>query len=175
MVAMLELVWGEGFMAPGGEGNVAKMVEGLELEGRRVLDLGCGLGGLACILAGKYGAHVVATDLEPPLIDRARRWLREVEPNSAFEPAISLYALSAIRDDDPQTALEWAQRLQDEQRRHETLEKLARSWFANDPEAARAWIEGSELPEAARKRALTPRRKPRRRGDAAADRINGPG
>ena len=73
MVAMLELVWGEGFMAPGGEGNVAKMVEGLALEGRRVLDLGCGLGGPACILAGKYGAHVVGTDLESPLIERARR------------------------------------------------------------------------------------------------------
>ncbi|MBW2421902.1 MAG: methyltransferase domain-containing protein [Deltaproteobacteria bacterium] len=73
MVSMLELVWGEGFMAPGGEGNVAKMVEGLELEGRRVLDLGCGVGGPACILAGKYGAHVVGTDLEPPLIERARQ------------------------------------------------------------------------------------------------------
>lgn len=73
MVAMLELVWGEGFMAPGGEGHVAKMVEGLELEGRRVLDLGCGLGGPACVLAGKYGAHVVGIDLEPPLIDRARK------------------------------------------------------------------------------------------------------
>jgi phosphoethanolamine N-methyltransferase len=72
MVAVLELVWGEGFMAPGGEGNVAKMVEGLDLEGRRVLDLSCGLGGPACILAGKYGADVVATDLEPPLIERAR-------------------------------------------------------------------------------------------------------
>ena len=72
-VAMLELVWGEGFMAPGGEGNVAKMVDGLELEGRQVLDVGCGLGGPACILAGKYGAHVMGTDLEPPLIDRARR------------------------------------------------------------------------------------------------------
>jgi phosphoethanolamine N-methyltransferase len=73
MVAMLELVWGEGFMAPGGEAHVAKMVEGLELEGRRVLDLGCGLGAPACILAGRYGAHVVGIDLEPPLIDRARR------------------------------------------------------------------------------------------------------
>jgi phosphoethanolamine N-methyltransferase len=73
MVAMLELVWGEGFMAPGGEGHVAKMVEGLELEGRRVLDIGCGLGGPACILAGKHGAHVVGTDLEAPLIERARR------------------------------------------------------------------------------------------------------
>jgi phosphoethanolamine N-methyltransferase len=73
MVAMLELVWGEGFMAPGGEGNVAKMVEGLDLEGRRVLDIGCGLGGPACILAEKYAAHVVGTDLEAPLIERARR------------------------------------------------------------------------------------------------------
>jgi phosphoethanolamine N-methyltransferase len=73
MVAMLQLVWGEGFMAPGGEGHVAKMVAGLELEGRRVLDIGCGLGGPACFLAREYGAHVVGTDLEPPLIERARR------------------------------------------------------------------------------------------------------
>jgi len=78
MVAMLELIWGEGFMAPGGEGNVAKMVAGLELEGRRVLDLGCGIGGPACILAEKYGAHVVGTDLEPPLIERARRRASEL-------------------------------------------------------------------------------------------------
>jgi ubiquinone/menaquinone biosynthesis C-methylase UbiE len=73
MIAMLELVWGEGFMAPGGEGNVAKMVEGLELEGRRLLDLGCGLGGPACLLADEYGAEVVGTDLEAPLIERAQR------------------------------------------------------------------------------------------------------
>ena len=73
MVAMLELIWGEGFMAPGGEGHVAKMVEGIELEGRSVLDIGCGLGGPACILAGAYGAHVVGTDLEAPLIERARQ------------------------------------------------------------------------------------------------------
>jgi len=73
MIAMLELVWGEGFMAPGGEGNVAKMVAGLELAGRRVLDLGCGIGGPACILAEKYAAQVVGIDLESPLIERARQ------------------------------------------------------------------------------------------------------
>ena len=73
MVATLERVWGEGFMAPGGDGHVAKMVEGFELEGRAVLDIGCGLGGPACILAGEYGAHVVGTDLESPLIERAQR------------------------------------------------------------------------------------------------------
>ena len=32
MIALLELIWGEGFMAPGGPGNVAKMVEGLSLD-----------------------------------------------------------------------------------------------------------------------------------------------
>jgi ubiquinone/menaquinone biosynthesis C-methylase UbiE len=78
MVALLELVWGEGFMAPGGEGNVAKMVEGLELEGRRVLDIGCGLGGPACVLARKYAAHVVGIDLEAPLIERAGLRAREL-------------------------------------------------------------------------------------------------
>ena len=72
MVAMLELVWGEGFMSPGGAGHVAEMVEGIELQGRRVLDIGCGLGGPACILAQKYGAYVVGTDLEPPLIKHSR-------------------------------------------------------------------------------------------------------
>jgi hypothetical protein len=113
----------------------------------------------------------------------ALRWLREAEPNPTFEPAISLYALTTALDD-LQTSLEWAQRLQDEELRHQTLEKLARAWLANDPEAARAWIEGSELPEAARKRVLTPPKtrpqrtrpgKPQQRNDAAANRINGPG
>jgi ubiquinone/menaquinone biosynthesis C-methylase UbiE len=71
-VAMLELIWGEGFMSPGGERHVMQMVDGIELEGRRVLDIGCGLGGPACILARKFGAFVVGTDLEHPLIERAR-------------------------------------------------------------------------------------------------------
>jgi ubiquinone/menaquinone biosynthesis C-methylase UbiE len=48
------------------------MIEPLELEGRRVLDIGCGIGGPACLVARKYGAHVVGTDLEPPLVERSR-------------------------------------------------------------------------------------------------------
>jgi hypothetical protein len=42
MIAMLELIWGAGFMAPGGEGNVANLVKGLEVRDKRVLDIGCG-------------------------------------------------------------------------------------------------------------------------------------
>ena len=47
MVRMLELIWGEGYMAPGGADNVARMLEGLETHGKRVLDIGSGIGGPA--------------------------------------------------------------------------------------------------------------------------------
>ncbi len=72
MIGMLELIWGIGFMAPGGEGNIANLVEGLEVRDRRVLDIGCGLGGPAFVLAEKYGAYVVGTDIELQLVERAR-------------------------------------------------------------------------------------------------------
>lgn len=71
MVAMLGLIWGEGYMAPGGPGNVAKMLRRLETQGKRILDIGCGVGGPALEMASTFGAHVVGIDLEAPLIERA--------------------------------------------------------------------------------------------------------
>jgi len=78
MVAFLEWIWGRDFMAPGGEGNVDKLVGGLDLAGKRVLDIGCGIGGPAFVLARKYGAHVTGIDLEPQLIARATRRAEEL-------------------------------------------------------------------------------------------------
>ena len=77
LVTLLELVWGEGYMAPGGEGNVAKIAEGLDMRDKRVLDFGCGIGGPALFLARNYGANVVGIDLEPQLIERARQSARK--------------------------------------------------------------------------------------------------
>jgi phosphoethanolamine N-methyltransferase len=78
MVALLEWIWGRDYMAPGGEGNVDRMVKGLDLAGRRVLDIGCGIGGPAFALARKYGAQVTGIDLEPQLIARATRRAAEL-------------------------------------------------------------------------------------------------
>ena len=36
LVTMLELIWGEGYMAPGGSGNVEKMLNGIETAGKRL-------------------------------------------------------------------------------------------------------------------------------------------
>lgn len=72
MVATLELIWGEGYMAPGGPGNVAKLLEGTAPAGRRILDIGCGIGGPALDMVRLHGAQVVGIDLEAPLVRRAK-------------------------------------------------------------------------------------------------------
>jgi len=71
MITMLELIWGEGYMAPGGPGNVAKLLRGIETQGKRILDIGCGIGGPTFEMAHTFGAEVVGIDLEGPLIERA--------------------------------------------------------------------------------------------------------
>jgi ubiquinone/menaquinone biosynthesis C-methylase UbiE len=85
MVAFLEWIWGQDYMAPGGEGNVDKLVKGLDLAGKRVLDIGCGIGGPAFALARKHGAHVTGIDLEPQLIGRARRRAAELGLSAQIE------------------------------------------------------------------------------------------
>jgi hypothetical protein len=58
MVTMLELIWGKGYMAPGGPGNVAKLLDGTEPEGKLILDIGCGIGGPALDMVRHHSAQV---------------------------------------------------------------------------------------------------------------------
>ncbi len=69
----LHLVWGPGFLSPGGPEEVARIVDGLDLNGKRVLDIGCGTCGPAIVLARDFGARVDCLDVEAALIERARR------------------------------------------------------------------------------------------------------
>ncbi|OYW60238.1 MAG: SAM-dependent methyltransferase [Rhodobacterales bacterium 32-66-7] len=73
MIAMLEAVWGEGFLSPGGEGEVARVLEGHDLTAKSVLDIGCGAGGIDVALATTHGAgYVTGIDVEDPVLTRAR-------------------------------------------------------------------------------------------------------
>ncbi len=74
MIDMLELIWGQGFLIPAGPENVRRIVAGLDLRDKLVLDIGSGIGGPALILAGEMGARVVGIDLEGPLVARAQAY-----------------------------------------------------------------------------------------------------
>ena len=73
-IPIMDLVWGKGFIAPGGEGNVDRIVEGVDLQGKRVLELGSGAGGGTLVLASKYGANVVGLELEAPLVELSSQY-----------------------------------------------------------------------------------------------------
>jgi len=79
MVTMLELIWGKGYMAPGGPGNVAKLLRDIDTHGKRILDIGCGIGGPAFEMVRNHGANVVGIDLEAPLVVRATQAASDLE------------------------------------------------------------------------------------------------
>jgi phosphoethanolamine N-methyltransferase len=72
-VSYLEVIWGEGYLSPGGPGEVARILEGIDLNGLKVLDIGCGTGGIALSLVADYGAaKVIGVDVEDPVLNTAR-------------------------------------------------------------------------------------------------------
>ena len=72
-IRFLEALWGEGYLSPGGSDEVDRVVAGVDLSGKRVLDLGCGSGGIALHLVEAHGAdHVTGFDVEGPVIAAAR-------------------------------------------------------------------------------------------------------
>ncbi len=73
--AGLELIWGQGFMSPGGPEEVGLIVRGLDLQDKKILDIGSGLGGPSMCLVSQYGAgRVVGIDLEPLNVERAANY-----------------------------------------------------------------------------------------------------
>ena len=72
-VAFLEKLWGPGYLSPGGAGEVARVLEGLDLRGATVVDIGCGAGGITAALAREYGAaRVTGLDVEDTVCAAAR-------------------------------------------------------------------------------------------------------
>jgi phosphoethanolamine N-methyltransferase len=72
LLAMLQLIWGDGFLSPGGPAAVDEIVAGLDLNDKLVVDIGSGLGGVDWHLARVHGASVIGLEIEKPLVDLAR-------------------------------------------------------------------------------------------------------
>ena len=73
-VDRLELLWGPGFLSAGGPAEVREILAGVDVSGKSVLDIGCGTGGPAIVLARDLGAATVTgIDLDEGLLSRAGR------------------------------------------------------------------------------------------------------
>jgi len=69
MQTLLQLVWGDGFLSPGGAEEVERLLEGSDISGCQVLDIGCGLGAIDELLVRAHGAaSVVGIDIDPALL-----------------------------------------------------------------------------------------------------------
>ncbi len=87
LTALLEAIWGEGFMSPGGTGEVDAYLSGIDLTGLRVLDIGCGLGGVDVHLIRAHdAARVTGIDVDQALIDSCRALAKKyaVEEQAEF-------------------------------------------------------------------------------------------
>jgi SAM-dependent methyltransferase len=73
MVDILQAIWGEGFLSPGGPEEVARLVADADLRGLALLDIGCGAGGIDIALVRTHGAgYVTAIDVEDTVVNCAR-------------------------------------------------------------------------------------------------------
>ena len=69
---MLEVIWGKGYLSPGGSDEIDQIIGELDLSGKRVLDIGCGSGGAVFHILEKHNAaEVVGFDVEPLVIEQA--------------------------------------------------------------------------------------------------------
>lgn len=66
---LLQLIWGDGFLSPGGPEEIARLLEGHDIRGCEVLDIGAGLGAVDELLVSRYGAgFVTGIDVDPALL-----------------------------------------------------------------------------------------------------------
>jgi phosphoethanolamine N-methyltransferase len=77
-VVSLQLVWGSGYLSPGGAAAVARILSDTDISGKDVLDLGCGIGGPTVELVRSHGArHVLGVDVNQNNLKRAEQYARE--------------------------------------------------------------------------------------------------
>lgn len=68
----LEWIWGKGFLSPGGDAEVSEILRDTDLASKKILDVGCGIGGIDRLLVTRHSAgKVVGIDVEMELIQRA--------------------------------------------------------------------------------------------------------
>ena len=72
-IETMETVYGRGYLSAGGDEEVAKVLDQFDLKGKRILDMGCGLGGASVTMARDLNAtDVVGYDIDEEVLKRAQ-------------------------------------------------------------------------------------------------------
>ncbi len=104
-----QLVWGDGFVAPGDAESTIELVQSFGLDSSsNMLEIGSGVGGGTRAIAARFGAYVTGYDLEPELAAEAtiqadihsldlKAKVHPLDPDNAeFKP--QFYAAAMIHD-----------------------------------------------------------------------------
>ncbi len=78
-IELVELIYGKGFLSQGGEASVKRMVANVDLNGKKVLDIGSGLGGPALYLAEHYTAEITGLEPQAWMVERANESLKSIQ------------------------------------------------------------------------------------------------
>ena len=81
----------------------------------------------------------------------AEAWVREASPAAGLDVPVEV--MISRNNHEPQTAIDWAQKIHDPVAKHRTVLRLGRRWLRREPAAAAQWLEQSKLP-AKMKRAI---------------------
>lgn len=73
-----EAMYGRNFISPGGYDAAMEFIRMLRLRhGERVLDVGCGIGGSAFLMAVEFGVHVCGIDVSGNIVEIAKQRCKE--------------------------------------------------------------------------------------------------
>jgi hypothetical protein len=93
----------------------------------------------------------------------AQEWLLSALPNPELDPAVK-ETIRRLLPKDPGASMVWAQRLDDEAKRHSESVRVGIRWRGKDPEAFNEWLKESDLPEETRQKILAAPPSPQQRG-----------
>lgn len=94
-------------------------------------------------------------------------WLNSLEPSSELDRAVVSYTFRAA-EEDPQTAMSWAESIEDDRRRTWMMERVAGTWKEQSPETFESYLSDADL-TAEQKEALS------NATEGGGDRRGGPG
>jgi len=70
---LLEAAYGKSMMSEGGREAIDFMFKGLSIKGKKALDIGSGLGGVAYYLANEYNMKVTGLEINPWIVEEAKQ------------------------------------------------------------------------------------------------------